>query len=529
MVISIARWHRVLKWTQVGAVAIVTLLLGATLGFLYFERTWAEQQELGPEEAFLYGTIGTELAPLPALLVLPDLFPEHFQPAGPEAGDWIDQFGFLRTDDPRARGLPVGFVVTNYRPKSAAPSPVEFVGFSCVLCHSTEIRAEGSQETHFVIGPGNVSLNLFAWADALQAAILDEDRLTLKSIVETYEAKTGERLSAMEKLFVGLWLRQIRTTIQRAVPRFDEPFGHGESLTPEAVPTGPGRTQPFRTIIRRFLNLPGTNMSVYTKISSIYQQGLKAWAQVDGSVSDLRTRSSSAALAAGATADNLAHPEIVHNVIASTSHTVTLRGPSYSDLFPDEARAIDPERVTRGQQVFMAHCDSCHGHPNAETGAWIRGEHQGEVVPHQDIGTDPERVVFRHNERIAEAIYELFPEDHPFSFPKEVLRTTGGYINGPIDSAFSRAPYLHNASVLTLAELINLKPRRTLFYRGRNLYDPRDLGYQSPDTPNTDVYFPFDTSLRGNSNRGHDYPWPYRDEGWNEQDLLDLLEYLKTV
>jgi len=529
MVISTERWQRVLKWTAVGSVAIVTVLLGLTLTFLYLERTWVSPQSLGPEEAFLYGSIGTELAPLPALLVLPELFPEHFQPAGPDAGDWVEQFGFLRTDDPRSRGLPVGFVATNYRPKSAAPSPVEFVGFSCVLCHSTEIRADGSDETHFVVGPGNSSLNLFAWADAFQAAILDQDRLTVDSIVDTYEARTGESLSTMEKLFIGLWLRQIRSTLQRALPRFDEPYGYADSLTPAAVPTGPGRTQPFRTIIRRFLNLPGTDMAVYTKISPVYQQGLKAWAQVDGSVGDLPTRSSAAALAAGATADNLAHPEIAHNVIASTAYTTGLHGPGYADLFPQEAQAIDPNRVARGQQVYMAHCNSCHGHPDPGTGEWIRGEQQGEVVPHQDIGTDPERVVFRHNERIADTIYQVFPEDHPFSFPREVLRTTGGYINSPIDSAFSRAPYLHNASVLTLAELINLKPRRNFFYRGRNLYDPQDLGFISPESPDTNVYFPFDTSLRGNSNKGHDYPRAYQGTGWNEQELIDLLEYLKTV
>jgi len=529
MVISIERWHRVLKWAQIGAVAFATLLLALTLAFLISERNWVKPQTLDPEQAFLYGTIGTELAPLPALLALPELFPEHFQPAGPEAGDWIEQFGFLRTDDPKARGLPVGFVVTNYRPKSAAPSPVEFVGFSCVLCHSTEIRAEGSDETHFIIGPGNASLNLFAWADAFQAAILDEDRLTLENIVETYEEKTGQQLTAMETLFVGLWLREIRDTLKQALPRFDEPFGHEGSLTPEAVPTGPGRTQPFRTIIRRFLNLPGTNMAVYTKISSIYQQGLKTWAQVDGSVSDLRTRSSAAALAAGATADNLAHPEVVHNIIASTSYTITLPGPSYADLFPEHAQAIDPRSVARGREVYMAHCNSCHGHPDSETGAWIAGKRQGEVVPYQKIHTDPERVTFRHNERIAEAIYRLFPKNHPFNFPKGTLRTTGGYISSPIDSAFSRAPYLHNASVLTLAELINLKPRRDYFYRGRNLYDPDDLGYRSPQSGNSRVYFPFDTSLRGNSNSGHDFPWTYRGPGWNEQDLIDLLEYLKTV
>ena len=528
MHISQARWGRVLKWAQIGGVSCATILLALTAAFLFVERTWVEPRFAEPKEAFYYGTIGTELVPLPVLLVLPSLFPEHFQPFGPEAGDWVEQFGFLRSDDPRARGLPVGFAVTNYRPKSGAPSPVEFVGFSCVLCHSTEIRASGNSQSHLVIGTGNTSLNLFAWADAFQAAILDE-RLSLDNIVETYEVEQGESLSASEQLFISLWLRQIRKLVQQSVSRFDEPFGYAYSLTPEAVPTGPGRTQPFRTIIRRFLNLPGANMAVYTKITAIYQQGLKPWAQVDGSVSSLAARSSAAALAAGATVHNLVVPEIAHNIISATAYTVALRGPSYAKLFPEVTQTIDVKSVARGEQVYRTHCDSCHGHPQPDTGVWIAGERQGEIVSYQEIGTDPERVTFRHNERIADTIHKVFPEDHPFHFPREVLRTTGGYINGPIDSAFLRAPYLHNASILTMAELINLKPRRQFFYRGRNEYDPKDLGYISPEKPNSVVYFRFDTTQRGNSNQGHDYPWRYQDVGWNREDLEDLLEYLKTL
>jgi hypothetical protein len=98
-----------------------------------------------------------------------------------------------------------------------------------------------------------------------------------------------------------------------------------------------------------------------------------------------------------------------------------------------------------------------------------------------------------------------------------------------LESVYARAPYLHNGSVNTLAELINLKPRRTLFYRGDNLYDPKDVGLVAPEQPDAKRYFRFDTAQFGNSNRGHDYPWAYKGAGWNEQDLVDLLEYLKTI
>ena len=529
MNIDKTRWQKIVKFCQISAVVIVTALLLMTFLLLVVEQSWVKPKFQEPEEAFYYGSIGTELAPLPVLMILPDLFPEHFQPLGPEAGDWVEQFGFIKTDDPRARGLPVGFMISNYRPKSGAPSPVEFVGLSCVLCHSTEIRAEGSAKKHFVVGVGNVSMNLFAWVDAFKRAVMDEKRLNMDTIVETYQAKTGNTLSASEKLFIKLWLKGIRKTVYDGLPRFGEPYGYAHSLTPEIVPTGPGRTQPFRTIVRQFLNLPGTKMSVYTKVSTVYRQGLKTWAQVDGSVGDLDTRSSTAALAAGATIHNLAVPEIVHNVKASTNFTINLRGPSYAELFPEEAAAIDPNSVALGKAVYMEHCEACHGHPNPDTGNWVAGKRQDEVIAVAEIGTDPERVTFRHNERIPETLRALFPKDHPFYIPEGNLRTTGGYINNPLDSAFARAPYLHNASVLTLAELINLKPRRNLFYRGRNSYDTQNLGYTSPEKPNNTVYFPFDTTMSGNSNQGHDYPWAYQGPGWDEQALTHLLEYLKTL
>jgi hypothetical protein len=83
--------------------------------------------------------------------------------------------------------------------------------------------------------------------------------------------------------------------------------------------------------------------------------------------------------------------------------------------------------------------------------------------------------------------------------------------------------------VLTLAELINLKNRRDVFYRGANTYDPVDVGYRSPQSADTRNYFRFDSAVRGNSNKGHDYPWAYDDPRRNVEELTALLEYLKTL
>jgi hypothetical protein len=59
--------------------------------------------------------------------------------------------------------------------------------------------------------------------------------------------------------------------------------------------------------------------------------------------------------------------------------------------------------------------------------------------------------------------------------------------------------------------------------------DPIGVGFQSPDGPDRETYFKFDTSIPGNSNAGHDYPWPYEAAKGHVEELTVLLAYLKTL
>ena len=554
MPVSRDRLHKLSRIGLISANVLVLLALVVTGVFIRLERGWAKPVFRDPEQAFRHGTIGTELMPLPVAYVLPDLFPEHFQPGGPQGGDWVEQFGFLRDSDPSANGgLPIGFVVSRYRPQSGAPSPVAFVGFSCALCHSTLIRAGGDQRGQILYGPGSSSLNLFAWLDAFQAALLAREpppagasldpakpppyRLTAKTIADRYRAKTGEKLGLFERGMVALWLRQIRGRLDDGLARFDEPYGHGLSRDPQYVPTGPTRTQPFRTLIRTVLNRPGNDMPVYTKIATVFSEDLRKRSQFDGSIANLYARSSLAALAAGATVENMSLPEIADNIRKASDYTATLRPPRFADLFPQQSPA-DAGRLARGREVYRQYCYGCHGGRDASTGRWENGPQTGEVAPLAQIKTDPERVTFRHYGEMGDRLFRVFPDKHPFHFPRDEISprpgeeenlAIRGYVNAPMDGMFLRAPYLHNASVLTLAELINLKKRRDVFYRGHNSYDPIDAGYRSPDAPDAASYFKFDTAVRGNSNKGHDYPWAYDDARRNVDDLTALLEYLKTL
>jgi mono/diheme cytochrome c family protein len=521
-----------IKIVKIVVIAVCAVLLVVVGVFLRMESTWVKPQTLSKEEAFLRGSTGTEIMPLSVFKVLPVMFPENFQPAGVSAGDWVEQFGFTRGQPGVNEGLPMGFSVSNYRPKSGAPSPVSFVGFSCSMCHTSQLRPPNGKDPLLIKGMGNASVDFIAWVDAVRSSILDE-RLSADSIAEAYQKTYNESLGMADRAMIAVWLPGSRGFFQDNLAKYDAPFSGKDLRDSNLMPNGPARTQPFRNLVRIVLDRPATSGdSAYCKVPTLYEQGNRHWGQYDGSVGDRLSRSVLAAIATGATIDNLIVPEIGQGVIGAVDYTVDLKGPRYQEIFADEASRVDPQKVERGQKVYMQSCAECHGYRNESTGVWEKGKRTGEVVPGEEIKTDAERINFRYNDTLTDALYGFFPDGHPLRPKREDMRpgpagTTKGYINAPIESVFARAPYLHNGSVLTLAELINLKPRRNLFFRGQNIYDPVDVGLSSPDQPTTTIYYRFDTRVRGNSNAGHDYPWAYQGPGWNQANLEDLLEYLK--
>lgn len=523
------RWGRAL---QIAAIAATALLLAATITLLALESRWVKPEERTPEEAFLYGTTGCEIMPLPAFLVLFDLFPDHFQPAGPQGGDWIDQFGFVRGRQGVNHGLPQGFAVSHYRPRSGSPSPVAFVGANCSLCHTSLLRRTPEDPGILVHGMGSTSLDFIAWVDALRSSLLDE-RLTPAAIFTAYEEKTGEELGALDRLMVRMWLANARSRAGEALAKYDAPYDGAELRDARLMPNGPSRTQPFRNLVRNILDRPAHADRAFGKFPALFEQKNRDWGQFDGTVRNRVTRSVLAALAVGATLDNLGMPAIHGSVGQAIEYTLELRGPSYAEVFRDQGVTIDAARAERGRALYMSRCADCHGHRGAD-GAWVQGAQQGVVFPATALGTDPERVNFRYYETLADTLFALFPEKHPLRPLREDLRPgpmgkTKGYISYALESVFARAPYLHNGSVPTLAELINLKPRRQVFYRGDTLYDPVDVGVVAPAEPDRRNYFRFDAGERGNSNRGHEYPWRYQAAGWDADALGDLLEFLKTL
>ena len=105
-----------------------------------------------------------------------------------------------------------------------------------------------------------------------------------------------------------------------------------------------------------------------------------------------------------------------------------------------------------------------------------------------------------------------------YSWQFENYRVTDGYVNAPLDGIWLRAPYLHNGSVPDLMALLDKpKERPSTFYRGCTDYNLEKVGFDCKNG------FLLNTSLKGNSNLGHDYG-----TNLSEEDKLALIEYLKT-
>jgi len=103
--------------------------------------------------------------------------------------------------------------------------------------------------------------------------------------------------------------------------------------------------------------------------------------------------------------------------------------------------------------------------------------------------------------------------------------TVAMYKARPLNGVWASAPYLHNGSVPTLAQMLTPPAKRTQrFFVGSRQYDAVDVGIRSVESEEGIAYSPFDASVKGNSNAGHPFGTTLGDE-----EKRQLIEYLKTL
>jgi hypothetical protein len=258
-----------------------------------------------------------------------------------------------------------------------------------------------------------------------------------------------------------------------------------------------------------------------------------------------------------------------------------------SPKWPDDLLGpIDEERRARGAALYQRHCAGCHLPPVDDPAFWHDAHWTAPVaegmrflklkeIPLAEIGTDPAQatVLGRRMIRVPEYLgikLESRCEDPssetvtqaPFAYalasvvehtvdhwydanqvpPEERARMNGKrpncvkasevYKARPLNGIWATAPFLHNASVPTLWDLLSPAAERPVdFCTGTRRFDPNKVGYE---TGCRDGDFRLDTRLAGNRNGGHEFDDGPRGNGvigamLSEAERWDLIEYLKSL
>ena len=219
---------------------------------------------------------------------------------------------------------------------------------------------------------------------------------------------------------------------------------------------------------------------------------------------------------------------------------------------------LDAARVARGAAVYSAQCLGCHAlsdrndpkrelkatltplaevgtdpkmvrnflDADADTGPWqgrkeavLAGPALGaraptiQLVAHAAIGATLRHPIQATRDAAVSwhTVYKAGIADHPDYYKAR-----------PLSGIWASAPYLHNGSVPTLAQLLMPPAQRvSKFWVGGREIDPVAVGNVHDEGPNRSL---LDTSLPGNANIGHAYGTTLSDE-----DKRDLLEYLKSL
>jgi hypothetical protein len=475
------------------AVLFVLAALGGLFAYNRFFREEPAPYFASAEEHFLYGSVGTEARqgiPYWIWLVLPRVFPEYL----PRPGGYAS-IGVLSTPD---HEMPIGLSkVTIGFPR---------VGINCAMCHAASFRARPDDVPTIYPAAASHQTGEQEYLRFLIACASDP-RFTGSTLMA--EIAKNVQLPLTDRL---LYRFAIIPGTKRALLRLRDQdswmLGHPD--------WGRGRIDPFNPVKFTTLKQPVDdtigNSDMMPLWNLRHREGTAYhW---DGLSTALREVVQSSAIGDGATTAwvdrdyakwNNTDPKGMSSLRRVMDYIGDLKAPKYP-------LPVDAGLAAAGAVTYKAQCASCHEPGGARTGS---------VIPLAEIGTDRHRLdMWTSN---ASAAYNAYGEGHAWKFSN--FRKTAGYTAVPLDGVWLTAPYLHNGSVPTLADLLEPIPARpTKFWRGYDVYDPVRVGFVTAGPEAARIGTSLDVSLPGNSNAGHTYGTDLAPD-----EKRALLEYLKTL
>lgn len=184
---------------------------------------------------------------------------------------------------------------------------------------------------------------------------------------------------------------------------------------------------------------------------------------------------------------------------------------------------VDLELAAAGEQVFEGACATCHGTYGEDR------QYPNLVIDLETIGTDS---AYARQAVGAERFVRWF--NGSFYGKGAEAKPALGYVAPPLDGVWATAPYLHNASIPTLAALLDSRQRPT-YWRLRQEpreYDQDTLGWRFDPlehgkdgaTDAGEAKRIYDTRRNGYGNGGHTFG-----DHLSDQERRALLEYLKRL
>lgn len=464
-------------------IIVVFVLLASGAAYTGWYKLFREVAVHYPseEDHFKYGSVGTERPqgiPYHVWKVLPALFPEKLP--GPNG---YASFGLVFEE---GHDAPIGL------PRKTVGFPR--LGINCALCHTATYRSSPSDPQKIVLGAPSNTFDLGRYLEFLTGCASDP-KFTSENVLR--DIKKTEQLSLLDSvLYRFLIIPQTKKALLKQKQDLAWMKDH------DRPPNGPGRVDPFNPAKFAILKLPDDGSIGNSDIVSLWNWKSRAgfalhWDGLNTSLTEVFLNSG---IGNGADEKSIDIPGLKR----LQEYVTRLDSPKYPF-------SVDQPLVARGGGIFQAQCASCHAFGEAKT---------GQPLPVSEVGTDKFRLASWTKEA-ADKFNGL--TTYPWRYTH--FRKTDGYVSVALDGIWIRAPYLHNGSVPSLADLLapaEARPKK--FLRGYDVYDPLKVGFASEGADAQRVGFEYDTSLPGNSNQGHTFGTQL-----SPDDKRALVEFLKTL
>jgi len=356
------------------------------------------------------------------------------------------------------------------------------------------------------------------------------------------EADSASPLSAVTAGGITDFFSEFATVIKLMGARVNFLLSRATSTRFQNTPPLEGRVDAFgnaRNIV--FGNDTAVAPNSPVSFPHLWGLGKLNWLHWDANTNSVMERNIGQAAGLGAVVDkhSFASTLLPRNIYRLEVLARRLEPPKWPAIFP----APDTSEVSRGATVYGQNCAACHS-------ATIDNQPELELAL-AAIGTDPSRAESfaapvgprPQSQAIAEfvkAVKERAYRDNNINPAQglqmewgraSVWRSISKYPSRSLAGIWASAPYLHNASVPTIHDL--LKPptdRPKYFLIDSREYDVTKVGLANTvgsdltNFPNDKRDKVFDTSLVGNHNSGHTYGTEL-----STPDKKALLEYLKTI